>query len=149
MTELLRYLSTNFHTPAPMSRIVSISEAASIALHSMVLIARSEHSVNVNTIAQVTGASRHHVAKVLQRLVKNGYLSSLRGPNGGFRLLKNPDQITLLEVYECIEGKIVIHKCLMENQVCPFDKCLMSNIIFDLNSTFRHYLHSQPLGKFI
>jgi DNA-binding IscR family transcriptional regulator len=46
-----------------MSKVVTISEAASIALHGMILIARSEPSINVMQIAELTGASKHHVAK--------------------------------------------------------------------------------------
>ena len=67
-----------------MSRIVCLSEAGSIAIHSMVLIARSKEIMNVINIAKATEASKHHVAKVLQRLVKEGYLTSNRGPKGGF-----------------------------------------------------------------
>ena len=67
-----------------MAKIFSLSEAASIAIHSMVLIARSDKMMNVVKIAERTGSSKHHVAKVLQRLVKEDYLSSVRGPHGGF-----------------------------------------------------------------
>ena len=50
-----------------MSKIVTLSEAASIALHSMVLIARSEEKLNVGQIAEKIDSSKHHVAKVMQR----------------------------------------------------------------------------------
>lgn len=81
-----------------MSRIISLSEASSIAIHSMVLIAASNENLNVLKIAERTGASKHHVAKILQRLVKEGYLGSNRGPSGGFFLKRAADEITLLDV---------------------------------------------------
>ena len=61
-----------------MGKVVTLTEAASIALHGMIIIARSKHLVNVQEIAELTGTSRHHVAKIFQRLVKAGYLYSQR-----------------------------------------------------------------------
>ncbi len=84
-----------------MSRIVGISEAASIAIHVMVLIARSENNnMNVNKLSELTGASRNHIAKVMQRLVKFNFVKSTRGPSGGFILSKAPSEISLLNIPE-------------------------------------------------
>lgn len=132
-----------------MSRIIALSEAASIAIHSLVLIARNEGMLNVNKISEATGSSKHHVAKILQRLVKDGFLTSNRGPGGGFLMRKNPEDITLLDIYETIEGKIEITKCAMNNPVCPFDKCLMGNIVSRLTTEFRDYLAGQVLDAYL
>ncbi|MBN1339139.1 MAG: Rrf2 family transcriptional regulator, partial [Bacteroidales bacterium] len=102
-----------------MAHIVNFSEAASIALHGMILIARSKDVVNVIKIAETTGSSRHHVAKVMQRLVKDGYLESQRGPSGGFTMKLPPHEISMLSIYETIEGKINIGKCPHDHLICP------------------------------
>jgi Rrf2 family protein len=132
-----------------MSKIFSLSEAGSIAIHSMVLIAQSENHLNVVKISERTGASKHHVAKVLQRLAKDGFLDSNRGPHGGFKLKKAPEQISLLEIYEAIEGKIIVSKCPMENPICPFDKCLMSNIITTMTQQFKDYMAEKTLAHYV
>ncbi|MGM0566155.1 MAG: RrF2 family transcriptional regulator [Bacteroidota bacterium] len=132
-----------------MAKIFSLSEAASIAIHSMVLIARSDKMINVVKIAERTGSSKHHVAKVLQRLVKEDYLSSVRGPHGGFKLLKSPEEITLLEIYETIEGHLNISECPMDNPICPFEKCILSNVVSDMTAKFREYLSENTLDKYI
>jgi Rrf2 family protein len=132
-----------------MSKIFSLSEAASIAIHSMVIIAKSEKQVNVLQIAEMTGSSKHHVAKVLQRLVKDGYLGSNRGPSGGFVLKQPADEINLLQVYESIEGKIIITPCPMDNPICPFNKCLMGNIVGKMTKSFRDYLENATVASFI
>ena len=132
-----------------MSRIIAMSEAASIAIHSLVLIARSEGKLNVVKISEATGSSKHHVAKVLQRMVKDGYLISGRGPSGGFLMRKSPEEITLLNIFEAIEGKIEVNHCPMENPVCPFDKCLMGNIVTKITKQFRDHLASQTLAELI
>ena len=102
-----------------MSKIFSLSEAGSIAIHSMVLIASSDTKLNVVKISERTGSSKHHVAKVLQRLVKDNFLTSNRGPHGGFELKRPAEEINLLEVYESIEGKVEITTCPMDNLICP------------------------------
>lgn len=132
-----------------MAKIFSLSEAASIAIHSMVLIARSENMMNVNKIAERTGSSKHHVAKILQRLVKEDYLKSIRGPHGGFALLKAPEEITLLEIYETIEGSLAVTECPMDNPICPFEKCILGNIVSEMTTKFREYLKENTLDQYI
>lgn len=132
-----------------MSKIVSLSEAASIALHGMILIARQKEGMNVTKIAEQTSTSKHHVAKVMQRLVKSGYLTSHRGPNGGFELKVPTEKINFLDVYETIEGKIEINTCPMDKPVCPFDKCILNNVTSKMSKEFREYLSSQTLDQYI
>ncbi|MBL6963477.1 MAG: Rrf2 family transcriptional regulator [Bacteroidetes bacterium] len=133
-----------------MSKVVTISEAASIGLHGIILIAKSKKEmVNVVKIAELTGSSKHHVAKVFQRLVKLGFLNSFRGPSGGFTLRKAPDKITLLEIYEGIEGEIQDTKCPMEHQVCPFEKCIFNEVTRKMTAQFKEYLQSKTLNDYL
>lgn len=132
-----------------MSKIVAYSEAASIGIHSMVLISRSGEMMNVMKIAEATGSSRHHVAKILQRLVKEGFLNSMRGPSGGFTLNVVPAEITLLQIYEAIEGKIIIPNCPSEHPVCPFGKCIMGNVVSEMTQLFIDYLTKNTVADLI
>jgi Rrf2 family protein len=132
-----------------MSKVITISEAASIAIHSMVLIAGAHDHLNVTQIAERMGSSRHHVAKILQRLVKEGYLRSNRGPAGGFTLNKPAGDVSLLEIYETIEGKLSETSCPLDHPVCPFDKCLMGNIVTKMTREFRKYMEEQKLSNYI
>ena len=132
-----------------MSKVVTISEAASLAIHAVVLIAQSEKLINVNQIAQATGASRNHLAKVMQRLGKQGIVESSRGPTGGFKLKKQATDLSLYDIYESIEGPIEIEGCPMERPVCPFEKCLMGGIIHRVTNDLRIYLEKETVDKYI
>ena len=80
-----------------MAKVLNITEAVTIALHSMIIISNDKSGhVNVNAIAKAISSSKFHVAKVLQKLVKEGYLGSTRGPSGGFFLKVKPKEITML-----------------------------------------------------
>jgi len=132
-----------------MSNIVQLSEAASLGIHAMVIIARNDRITNANEIAEMTGASRNHLAKVMLTLSKMGLVNSLRGPSGGFVLARKPEDITLLEVYEAIEGKIVIHECPGNKLICPFSKCILNNIMHKVTHELKNYFNNQSLKDYL
>ena len=132
-----------------MSKIFALSEAASIAIHSMVLIARSGEGINAVKIAEFTGFSKNHIAKVLQRLVKSDLLKSVRGPSGGFTMKKEAGDLTLLDIYQAIEGPIELTDCPLSYDICNFDKCLMGNVINKLTSEFRKFLQERTLSSYL
>lgn len=132
-----------------MSKVFSLSEAASIAIHGVILIAQQKEGMNVIQIAERTNTSKHHVAKVMQRLVKAGYLISHRGPSGGFILKKESSTISFLDIYETIEGPIELSSCPMDKTVCPFDKCIMNNVTSKMTIDFKNYLKDQTVDKYI
>ncbi len=132
-----------------MSKIFSISEAASIAIHGMVLIARSGNGINAVKIAETTGFSKNHISKVLQRLVKYDLLKSSRGPTGGFVLKKDAEKITLLDIYESIDGILDVTECPLSNEVCGFEKCIMGNVVNRMTLEFKKFLKDQTIKSYL
>jgi Rrf2 family protein len=132
-----------------MSKLIHISEAASLAIHSLALIAASKEPVSAARIAATLLASRNHVAKVLQHLVKYHYLDSTRGPAGGFILKIAPERITLLEVYELIEGNIGNDYCRVHFSNCPFMECVFGGIREKLTEEFRQYFQQRKISDII
>lgn len=132
-----------------MSKIVTLTEGASIALHGMIIVAKSGGRANVIQIAEITSSSKHHVAKIFQRLVKDNFLDSHRGPSGGFSLKKDPAEITLLDIYESIEGKIEASACPHEKHICPFDKCIMDNVTSKMTNDFKKHLQQHSLADYL
>ncbi|MCP4900046.1 MAG: Rrf2 family transcriptional regulator, partial [bacterium] len=96
-----------------MPTMLRISEAASLGIHAMGLLAiHPDRSLSARTIAEKFSVSEAHLSKVLQRLTKVGLLASTRGPKGGFSLTRDPETVTLLEVFEAIEGPVEPTDCL-------------------------------------
>ena len=123
-----------------------ISEAASLALHTMVYLAgdpRKQRSAGA--LARVICVSEAHLAKVLQRLTKAGLLVSTRGPKGGFRLACKTEDITLLEVFEAIDGPFDPGECLMHDRTCGQVGCLFGDLLGDINRQVRSYLGGRNL----
>ena len=134
-----------------MAKIVNLTEAASIGFHSMIIIAQqgSNGQINVNHLAEKTGSSRFHISKVMQKLVKDGFLGSHRGPAGGFYLAKPPEEITLLEIYESIEGKLEVTKCPLARPTCPFSACIFEGVTVKMTRDFRNFIRDHTLAYYI
>jgi Rrf2 family protein len=69
-------------------------------------------------IAKEYGMPTELVAKILQRLAKNGLLVSQHGTNGGYALAKDPSEITAFEVLRALEGPLFITSCVTSRREC-------------------------------
>lgn len=75
-------------------------------------------------------AERHDLplellAKVLQRLVQRGLLSSVQGINGGYRLARPPDEMSVAQVVEAIDGPLTLTACAetTDDPCTQYSKC--------------------------
>jgi Rrf2 family protein len=63
----------------------------------------------------------HYLSKILRKLVTAGYLVSVPGARGGFRLSAAAERINMRDVYECIEGPLCLMECIDEEEAyCRF-----------------------------
>lgn len=133
-----------------MSNIFSISEAGLIAIHGMVLLAKAKEPRSVNQMAEELGYSRHHVAKVFQGLVRMSLVKSTRGPQGGFRLNGDPSRISMLDIYEAVEGRFEIpHDCPFGKKICAFHDCIFDNYLIDASKKFKEFMEEKTLDKYL
>jgi Rrf2 family protein len=58
------------------------------------------------------------LSKVLQKMVRSGFLRSEHGTNGGYRLARDPHEITALEVIRAIDGPIILTSCFAGHKEC-------------------------------
>ena len=104
-----------------------LSRACEYALQALLYIAAAPNGkyILAREIAEHHDLSYHFLGKILQGLVKNGLLTSQKGPGGGFMLAKSASEITLLEVIHAIEGPNVLEGCVLglprcgEPNPCP------------------------------
>jgi len=77
-------------------------------------------------IAETYGIPLALLSKILQKMVKNGFLRSEHGTNGGYKLAREPREITALEVIRTIDGPIFLTACFTEHgYCCHTDKCIV------------------------
>jgi Rrf2 family protein len=99
---------------------MQITRAADYAVRVMVHLAAGPPAQRhpLNELAAATGVQESFLSKILQRLVHQGLLVSQRGSGGGFVLNRAPDQISLLDVIEAIEGPTQLNQCVGEAGLC-------------------------------
>lgn len=125
-------------------------EMISLALHGMAYIAANNNRImSIKEIASGIGASEAHLAKVMQRLVREGLMHSGRGPKGGFALARPPEQITLLHIYHVFDNNMEQTDCPMARSKCPFKHCLFGGILGELEKRLDDFLGSQTLAGFV
>ena len=113
-----------------MSSILKISEAAALALHSMVFLAANpDKPVPTKEVASELHISEAHLSKVFQRLAKAGLVKSTRGPKGGFVLAKPREEVSLLDVYESIDGKFTPSTCLFDTPIYSGENCILGGLL--------------------
>lgn len=132
-----------------MKSILNITQAYSLALHAMSMIAADGEAapVTAHTIASRLGVSEAHLSKVLQRLVHARILGSSRGRGGGFILNRPAAKITLRDIYESVEGPLKLDDCLIGTRICGGQSCVFDDLIHKVNGEFEHYLEHTTVER--
>lgn len=89
---------------------MKVSRTVEYGLAAVVYIAQNceEGRVLSKNISKTYDTPPEYLLQIMQQLVKNGVLTSKKGPRGGFNLAKPATEITLLEIIEAIEGPVVV-----------------------------------------
>ncbi len=82
------------------------------------LAVNGQSSASAKEIADTYQIPLPLLSKILQKLVKSGFLRSEHGTNGGYKLAKDPRDITALEIIRTIDGPIVLTACFTEHGSC-------------------------------
>lgn len=94
-----------------------------IALHS-----NGSKNVGVKEIAKEQEIPSQYLSKIMQQLVKQKLVDSMKGPNGGFFIKKNPDKLSLLEIVIAIDGHDMFDRCSIGLKKCSDkDPCPIHN----------------------
>jgi Rrf2 family protein len=99
---------------------MQLTRAADYAVRVMVHLAGCPAGMRATRAELAAGGDvpQHFLSKILQALSRGGLITSKRGVAGGFVLAKPPDEVTLLNVVEAVEGPIVLNVCLSGGPGC-------------------------------
>ena len=91
-------------------------------------LSRAEGRLDAQTISQRTAVSPRFTLKIMRKLVGEGIARSYKGAHGGYTLARSPQEITLRQVIEAVEGPYRVSRCLdgtydcscSADAACPF-----------------------------
>jgi Rrf2 family nitric oxide-sensitive transcriptional repressor len=84
---------------------MQLTNFSDYALRSLIYLASlpSDQLTSITEVSELFGVSRNHMVKVINKLGHLGYVKTIRGKNGGIKLLKNADEISVGAVIRDIE----------------------------------------------
>lgn len=112
----------------------------------------SDKIVTAKEISTEFNIPSEMLAKILQKLKKENLLRSSQGINGGYKLNKNLNKISLSELVDIVEGKSAIVECLHEERFddCEIiDKCSIRAPINKIQSELLELLKTKMISDFI
>jgi Rrf2 family protein len=98
-----------------------LSNSCRYGIRAIIYIAskqQGDRKTGIRQISKDLDLPTPFLAKILQQLAKQKILKSLKGPHGGFSLLKDPKKMSMLDIVKIIDGEEVFTNCLIHNGTC-------------------------------
>jgi Rrf2 family protein len=74
--------------------------------------------ISRRSVAEAMGIPDQFLAKIAQQLSKAEIIEILQGAKGGYRLVRSPERVSLLEVVEAVTGEIFLNDCIVKPGCC-------------------------------
>ena len=122
------------------------------ALRAMGDLATHEGWISLGDVSERQNISRKYLEQVISLMHKAGYVESLRGKGGGYRLTRKPEEYTLGEILRAAEGSLAPVACLdcTSGEICPrMEDCPTVSIWRDLGKLTSSFLDSKTLADIL
>ena len=114
------------------------------------LAANRNETVTVPELVDELGITRPFLRKIMQLLAKAGVIESYKGNKGGFRLVKEPGDIYLIDLIEIFQGKFSLNECLLNKDICPNKgNCILKDRVDDIEEKVKKELEFIDLKSLI
>jgi Rrf2 family protein len=128
------------------------SKACEYGIRAVIYIAGQSHNsnrVSLKSIAAEINSPEAFTAKILQQLVKNDLISSVKGPNGGFKIEKDSiTQIRLSQIVYAIDGDSIYKGCGLGLKDCSeIHPCPVHHKFKKIRTDLRNMLESTTLQE--
>jgi Rrf2 family protein len=101
---------------------MQITRQADYALRAMIYLSRLDPTQRAATsqIAEEQKIPPSFLAKIISQLSIAGLIHTSRGARGGVSMARSPEEVSVLEVVEAIDGPISLNDCTGDPSACPF-----------------------------
>lgn len=93
----------------------------------------SDEPVSLNIIAESQHISLNYLEQLIAPLRRAGFVTSVRGAQGGYRLARNPEEITVKDILETLEGPLAPTHCVVdaEDEGCSNMEYCVTRLIWE------------------
>ncbi|MGC8766665.1 MAG: RrF2 family transcriptional regulator [Brevinematia bacterium] len=99
--------------------------------------------ISLNEIANKQNIPLRYIEQIFMKFKKGNIVKSYRGVKGGYGLIDNYENLTLLEIVEVCDGRIFLAWCLNPNskkECLILEDCILANIFRGIGESLRSYL---------
>ena len=131
---------------------MQITRQADYALRAVLYLAQigSDRRAATSHIAEEQQIPPSFLAKIVSQLSVAGLLQTSRGARGGVSLARPPEEISLLEVVEAIDGPILLNECVTNHSACSFgEDCPMRPVWCEAQAELVARLGNTTFDKFV
>ena len=99
---------------------MKVKKSSAYALHALMYMVRhnTQLPATTNTIAKAEGIPPNYLAKIFQQLVKARFIKAVKSKNRGYVFNMPPEEISLLELFEAVEGSPLFDDCFLRHCEC-------------------------------
>jgi len=130
-----------------------LTKASEYALLSIFCISGRTEPIDVDTLSSTVGISKSFLAKILQKLTKNGILKSYKGVRGGFVLARPIAQISVLDIIKAVEeNAAAVFECTTDSKCCPSERihaCMIWPTFIKLQGKIDTFLANMTLEEIL
>ncbi|MCL4456127.1 MAG: Rrf2 family transcriptional regulator [Nitrospirae bacterium] len=130
--------------------MMQITRETDYAIRCVYYLARKPDEVTmVDEIAREMCVPKSFLAKIAQKLTKANILQSYRGVKGGFQLFGKPEDISIYDVIEAVEGPVAMNVCAVDKKECGLSaKCKIHPIWVELRKEVETLLRERNFSQF-
>ena len=115
-----------------------------------IAVHQAQGPVNLNDIAERQGISAKYLWQIVNLLKTAGFVRGTRGPKGGYVLLRNPAEITLLDVIQILEGPVSLVECVDDPDFClRTENCVAHSVWEEVSTAIRVALRKITLAEIL
>lgn len=123
------------------------------ALRIVACLARHKKRLDAKTIAEHTGVTLRFALKILRKLVASGIVKSFKGTQGGYEVQRPPEEISLADVIETVEGPYYFCRCLNDTYTCSHEPdaacCSFQGAFNDITAVVREKMRFYTFDKLL
>jgi len=130
---------------------MQLTRAGEYAIKSLLYLASQEMDARVmaSEVAIAADIPINFVRKILESLAKTGLVRSYRGAGGGFILGRAPEEITLRDILEAVEGPLALNQCLQPSGCPSKPHCPVSAVWLEAQQAVEEVLGRHNLAELL
>ena len=105
--------------------------------------------VTLAEISQCQGISLSYLEQLFAKLRKSSLVEGVRGPGGGYRLARSPDQVTIATIISAVDERLDATRCCGNENCQNGQRCLTHKLWTDLSRQIFNFLEGITLAQFV